>query len=111
MAPADNAVRGRRSRFFLTGLVLEVADGLDAFAKKRNVEMRVEAEDEVWLASDRTEAKRILVALVGNAIRSARDGSVTLTVRGTDGRGEVEIQNAGIDIALPFVAPLAGSRQ
>ncbi|GEM_PF-6397007 len=92
-----------RKRIDLQTILLDVQDTLSAGAKKRGIQLKVEAPDGIPTAAkgDSVRLRQILINLVGNAIKFTHEGSVTLRVRKSPQNSGllVEVQDTGIGIS------------
>lgn len=95
-----NAVQVQRRPFPLAELFEQLRSGLSLSASDKGVRLRVRPTD-VWLMSDPALLYRILLNLVGNAVRYTRKGSVLVACRLTgDGqRVRIEVWDSGMGIA------------
>lgn len=74
---------------------------LEPQATQKGLRLRIAARDEDWVLSDPTLLHRILLNLVGNAVRYTRRGGVLVACRRVGGgaRLRIEVWDTGIGIA------------
>lgn len=67
----------------LNGLLTEVLEELTPLAKQKNLQIsHCLSEPKLWIQADRPEMKRVLMNLVGNAIKYTDHGRIDITVAG-----------------------------
>jgi two-component system phosphate regulon sensor histidine kinase PhoR len=88
-------------------IIRQVADGLEALARERQVEIDIDLpEAPVWIAGDREELLRVFENLIENALKYGASGGrviVSLTVA-TSGEGQPEVRVMVRDFG-PGIAP------
>jgi signal transduction histidine kinase len=95
-----NAVQVQRRPFALTDIFDQLRSGLSLSAAEKGLRLRVRPTS-VWLMSDPALLYRILLNLVGNAVRYTSKGSVLVACRPTaDGQHvRIEVWDSGMGIA------------
>jgi PAS domain S-box-containing protein len=77
----------------------EAAAVAEPMARAKRLAFRVDLPaDPVSMETDVCKARQALVNLLSNAVKFTEHGSVTLTVRGVDGRAVFEVADTGIGI-------------
>jgi len=65
-----------KTKFDIVKLTLECIEGLETLAKKANIELQLNKnEDEIFINADRNEIRRVIVNLIGNAIKHSQSGT------------------------------------
>ncbi|MGC4749691.1 sensor histidine kinase [Micromonospora sp. DT201] len=83
----------------LAEVAREVVASMSAYAREREIELRVEATGEVMVRGARTALRRALTALVDNAIgHVAVGGHISVTVQRRDGRIAAEVTDDGVGL-------------
>jgi signal transduction histidine kinase len=93
-------VQFRKTRFSAADLMYEVRDVMMSKAQETNVQIRVEAPNDMPLMeADRDKIKQVLLNLISNAIKYNRpNGSVIVTGSFTDVELSMTIQDTGVGI-------------
>ncbi|MEW6165493.1 MAG: HAMP domain-containing sensor histidine kinase [Pseudomonadota bacterium] len=86
-------------------LVARIVEEFSAAAADKRLEFRHRAAD-CWLLTDRALLHRILINLVGNAIRHTRRGAVLLTCRRGATHARIEVWDTGPGIPAEFHATI-----
>jgi CheY-like chemotaxis protein len=94
------AVQVQLRPFALVDIFEQLQNGLTISAVEKGLRLRIRPTG-VWLMSDPTLLHRILLNLVGNALRYTREGSVLLACRVAGGGkyARIEVWDSGIGIA------------
>jgi CheY-like chemotaxis protein/anti-sigma regulatory factor (Ser/Thr protein kinase) len=91
-------------------LVREVVDSMDAEARRKGIEVRVEFGmlSSLVLDTDRLRLRQILVNLIANALKFTPTGWVEISARATDDGNHlaIDVTDTGIGIAQQHVASL-----
>ena len=86
-----------RQRHDIVGLVNGVCNAFAFLAEKRGIDLRREYPDGACTAYvDATRFNQVLFNLVGNALKFASDGGVTVRVSRGDGTIDIEVSDTGI---------------
>jgi signal transduction histidine kinase len=94
------AVQVRVGPFALSGLLAQLRHDLSQTAQDKGLRLRIR-DTAVWVLSDTTLLYRILLNLVGNALRYTNQGGVLVVCRLIHGGSQLQIQvwDSGIGIA------------
>lgn len=89
--------------FGLNGLLAQLQQDLEQDARNKGLQLRIR-QTEIYVSSDPTLVYRILLNLVGNALRYTLRGGVLVACRSVNATREVEIQvwDTGIGIAPEY---------
>ncbi|MET8089808.1 HAMP domain-containing sensor histidine kinase [Micromonospora sp. NPDC005220] len=83
----------------LAEVAREVVASMSAYARERDVELRVEATEAALVRGGRTALRRAVTALVDNAVgHVAVGGHVTVTVRHRDGQIAADVTDDGVGL-------------
>jgi len=83
----------------LGDIAKEVHDAFKPVAEAKKLFLSLKAAPDLYLETDRTKVKQILVHLVDNAIKFTRVGSVTISVEVADEhRARIQVDDTGIGI-------------
>lgn len=89
-----------REEFAVADLVTEAFERVDHLASEGGLELRTDVDDGLTLNADRTLLKRVLVNLLGNAIKfTPEGGSVTVEGHETDEGAQVCVTDTGPGIS------------
>ena len=91
----------RRAVLRLAPLVTDVVEAMSPLGRQAGVELDVGRLDDVHVAGDHGELERILINVVGNAIKfTPSGGSVTIRAAAVDGgrRARLEVADTGVGI-------------
>jgi signal transduction histidine kinase len=94
--------------FHLNEVIKEVHEALEPLAGAKGLFLKAEASEPVWVQTDRTKLKQVLINLIGNAIKFTKTGGVTVIVCGSSDPKHVElgIQDTGIGITAENIPRL-----
>ena len=76
----------------------EVVVQIEALAQEGGLELKAELPEQLQTVSDRAKIERILINLLGNAIKFTQKGSVTLSLAVLEGTVLIEVRDTGIGI-------------
>ncbi len=76
----------------------EVVVQIEALAQEGGLELKAELPEQLQTVSDRAKIERILINLLGNAIKFTQKGSVTLSIAVREGTVLIEVCDTGIGI-------------
>ncbi|MDJ0520956.1 MAG: HAMP domain-containing protein, partial [Planctomycetota bacterium] len=80
-------------------VVADVLRAADPTASRRGIEIAREVGDEVRVEGDEGQLHQVVLNLVTNALQAVDDGeAVTVATRAEDGRGIVEVRDAGTGV-------------
>jgi len=80
----------------LGALVTSTTGEMSILAREKSLALRTCAEDEIWVAGDRTCLQQVIVNLIHNAIKYTPDGgTVDVRVRGDVGKAILEVVDNG----------------
>lgn len=81
----------------LAPVLEQIQSDLSLIAEQKGLRLKVRAT-ELWVSSDAEMVQRILLNLVGNALRYTRSGGVLVSCRRRDGQALVEVWDTGSGI-------------
>ena len=65
-----------KTKFDIVKLIQECNQELESLAKKANIEIEISKnEDEIFIHADKNEIRRVIINLIGNAIKHSQDSS------------------------------------
>jgi heavy metal sensor kinase len=95
------------SRFDLAGLAKTTAEQLSLLAEDKNISIKCDAGQTVFVEGDSARLKQVVVNLLDNAIKyTPQNGKVQLRVGAVNGHAILEVQDNGIGIpgeSLPHI--------
>ncbi|MFO8079605.1 MAG: nitroreductase family protein [Armatimonadota bacterium] len=89
-----------RERFEVCDLVTEAFDRVEHLVREGGLELKAEMQDDLTVNADRALIKRVLVNLLGNAVKfTPEGGSVTVEAQELDGGARVCVTDTGPGIS------------
>jgi signal transduction histidine kinase len=89
-----------RERLYLDDLALDAVSGVRALAETHGVDLNVREFEEAPVDADPALVRQLLVILLDNAVKfTPTGGSVSLSVRPSDGRAIVTVEDTGVGIS------------
>jgi PAS domain S-box-containing protein len=83
----------------LEELLDELRKTFEALALISSVKLSFECSPSIWIHGDRDKIREVFHNLISNAFRyTPRDGEITITVKETDGRCEIRVNDTGYGI-------------
>lgn len=90
-----------KTKFDILKLALECKEELLALAQKANIEIQIECqEDELFVNADKNEIRRVLINLIGNAIKHSQNSTfVKVKILKEDKNLKVEVIDNGVGLS------------
>ena len=89
-----------RQPLYLDDLALDAVSGVRVLAETHGVDLDIKEFEEAPVEADPTLVRQLLVILLDNAVKfTPTGGRVSLSVRSTDGRAIVTVEDTGVGIA------------
>ncbi len=88
-----------KSNFDLADLAKKVVNEMQPVAKKRNLELAIEAPEDLMVNADIGKIKQVIANLIDNAIKYTEKGSITVNVAKADKVARVIVADTGVGIA------------
>ena len=97
-----------KTKFDIVRLASECKNELEPLAKKQEIEIVVNSlEEEIFINADKNEIRRVLVNLIGNAIKHSQNSSnVKVVIEKTDKDLKVDVIDNGIGLSKEDCAKL-----
>jgi len=94
--------------FSVQELVLEVVEAIEPLAIAKKLALDVDIPESLWLNTDKTKFKQILINLVGNAIKFTKNGRVTIAITPMADPAFIEtsVKDTGIGIGADDIPQL-----
>jgi CheY-like chemotaxis protein len=94
--------------FSVNEVVREITEAMEPLALSKKLTVKTDVSEPLWLNTDKTKFKQILINLMGNAVKFTRSGSVTLSVVPMVDSSFIEasVQDTGIGIAAEDIPHL-----